>query len=136
MRGTVPVDEDEISYPIAGNDDANTRTFAVLKLPANIRFVVLWKVNGAGCVQLDSGGGVIGKRLSLGRRIHGQMILGVQRFLDGVIGRLVKRAGFQDGVAFVCLLLGPGHRFGAMDIRQPQIRIIVGIRPRYRGGLG
>ena len=49
---------------IAGDDHADARAFAVLEFGANVVVFVFGEVDGAGRVQPDAGGGIVGQRLA------------------------------------------------------------------------
>ena len=50
---------------IAGDDDVDAGALGVFELGADVGLVVLGEVDGAGGVELDAGGGVVGQGLRL-----------------------------------------------------------------------
>ena len=62
---------------IAGHDHADAGALAILELGADIGVFIPGKVDGAGGMQLDAGGGVIGQRPGFSLRIGGQVVLDV-----------------------------------------------------------
>jgi len=89
---------------ISRHNHANARTFAIFKFGADILVFILAKINGAGCVQLDAGCGVILERFLFLLRISRQMILHIfgidladaqilEKSDHSVAGEIPKRIG-------------------------------------------
>ena len=62
---------------IAGHDHADAGALAILKLGADVGVFIPGKVDGAGGVQMDASGGVIGQSCGFSLRIGGQVVLDV-----------------------------------------------------------